>query len=236
MLVCARCFTLLDTVDTLQVQIKLKKSEISNLYENSSLGKDKNIDNSFITTSDSNQNVSLSSEFESVLVKSEDQFTSSFSKPNQTYHSPVSDDFHRIEITSETTASEKSYLLVKSSDNKVESKEKTIDLVEPPKKKDKGLLTSTDLMCQICDKTFDKRRYLMDHLRRVHNSAVHQCKGCKVRYKYKEELINHQINCELHIQIRDSVKETVPQNQKLFTKRKKNNQCPQCDSYFLTQA
>ena len=70
MLVCARCFTLLDTVDTLQVQIKLKKSEISNLYENSTLDKDKNIDTSFITTSDSNQNVSLSSEYESELVKS----------------------------------------------------------------------------------------------------------------------------------------------------------------------
>lgn len=72
---------------------------------------------------------------------------------------------------------------VKSSDDisieinkNIQSKLHNIELIEPPKKKDKGLLTSTDLKCQICNKTFEKRRYLMDHLRRVHNSAIHQVK------------------------------------------------------------
>ena len=53
-------------------------------------------------------------------------------------------------------------------------KSQQVEVAEPPKKKDKGLLTSTDLKCQICKKTFEKRRYLMDHLRRVHNSAIHK--------------------------------------------------------------
>ena len=76
----------------------------------------------------------------------------------------------------------------------------------------------------------------MDHLRRVHNSAIHQCQGCKTRYKYKEELLNHQRTCEEHNQIKESIEQTVHQSQKLFTKRKKNNQCQECGSYFLTQA
>ena len=56
----------------------------------------------------------------------------------------------------------------------VVAKSQQVEVAEPPKKKDKGLLTSTDLKCQICKKTFEKRRYLMDPLRRVHNSAIHK--------------------------------------------------------------
>merc|ERR1711884_611584 len=94
---CSRCFNLLDTIDTLQVQLKLKKSEVLNLFANCNT----------------------------------------------------------------KTASEKTA--------KSGARVSVIEVVEPPKKKDKGLLTSEDLKCQVCDKTFEKRRYLMDHLRRVHN-------------------------------------------------------------------
>ena len=119
---CTRCFNLLDTIDTLQVQLKLKKSEVLNLSANcrNDIGNTAKIE-------------------------------------------------HKVLVT---------------------------EVTEPPKKKDKGLLTSEDLKCQVCDKSFEKRRYLMDHLRRVHNSAVHQCKGCSVRFKLKEELISHQHQCE----------------------------------------
>ena len=36
---CSRCFNLLDTIDTLQVQLKLKKSEVVNLYGNTNSNK-----------------------------------------------------------------------------------------------------------------------------------------------------------------------------------------------------
>ena len=109
--ICSRCYNLLDSISSLQVQLKLKRSEVSNLYENYKAKRLKQTDN------------------------------------------PV--------------------------DKLTKKKDDSLSLLvsEPPKKKDKGLLTSEDLKCQVCTKTFEKRRYLMDHLRRVHNSAVYQCRG-----------------------------------------------------------
>ena len=170
---CTRCFNLLDTIDTLQVQLKLKKSEVLNLSANCR--------NDIVNTA----------EIE-----------------------------HKVLVT---------------------------EVTEPPKKKDKGLLTSEDLKCQVCDKSFEKRRYLMDHLRRVHNSAVHQCKGCSVRFKLKEELSSHQQQCEsfLSTKTQPAVSGGISvtsgprggeEEEKVLTKRKKNNKCKECDRYFLTQA
>ena len=129
---CTRCFSLLDTIDTLQVQLKLKKSEVVNLYGN-------------------------------------------------TGSSP----------TIKTNQNPKPALVERAEKKEIQVTVNVIEVAEPPKKKDKGLLTSADLKCQVCQKTFEKRRYLMDHLRRVHNSAVHQCKGCSSRFKLKEDLTYH---------------------------------------------
>ena len=184
---CTRCFKLLDTIDTLQVQLKLKKSEVVNLYGNTNSNKN-------------NQNP----------------------KP------------------AETESAEKKAIQVTVN---------VIEVAEPPKKKDKGLLTSADLKCQVCEKTFEKRRYLMDHLRRVHNSAVHQCKACSSRFKLKEDLTTHQSECPAFLKSRKQQQQqaTAPtseaggclevgEGEKVLTKRKKNNKCGQCERYFLTQA
>ena len=171
---CSRCFNLLDTIDSLEVQLKLKKSEILNLSVNC---QDKSYPEKVVKTD--LQSVSL------------------------------------------------------------------IEVSEPPKKKDKGLLTSEDLKCQVCQKTFEKRRYLMDHLRRVHNIAVHQCKGCMSRFKLKEDLISHQSQCESSLALVEKQpavegvsgpSQLVGEEEKVLTKRKKNNKCKECDRYFLTQA
>ena len=223
MLLCQTCWQLLDMLDTLQVQVKLKKSEITVLYENSNIGKGKSNTSNYITN------------------------------PKQTDSKPSKEDFvphlfpqsgmNTTDMKTETnppTTIDTSCLSLQAPEEGAENHAtQDIELVEPPKKRDKGLLTSTDLKCQVCGKTFEKRRYLMDHLRRVHNSAIHQCQGCKVRYKYKDELVTHQRSCDAHKdkEIKEKLKETVePQNNKLFTKRKKNNKCAQCDGYFLTQA
>ena len=178
--ICRRCFNLLDSIDTLQVQLKFKNSEVVTLYENS-----------------------------------------------------------RKSALDERTQSQSQ----RSEDTEVKKKIEVIEVAEPPKKKDKGLLTSDDLKCQICNKTFEKRRYLMDHLRRVHQSAVFLCTGCESRFKMKEDLIKHQKTCTISKHENDSsqsglrIETTESSGKETFklTKRKKNNQCHQCDSYFLTQ-
>ena len=132
----------------------------------------------------------------------------------------------------------------KNTENKTDKAFSTGDTVvvaEPPKKKEKGLLTSEDLKCQVCCKTFEKRRYLMDHLRRVHNSLVYQCKNCHLRFKLKEELNSHQDNCSKENHPETMVIATKSpavddENNKVLTKRKRNNQCKLCGGYFLTQA
>ena len=181
--VCSRCFNLLDSIDTLQVQLRFKNSEVVTLFETSkTLKKDIN--------------------------------------------------------------KQKDKLRKEEKENKVKTETEVIlDVSEPPKKKDKGLLTSDDLKCQVCQKTFDKRRYLMDHLRRVHKSSIYKCNGCNSRFKLKEELNSHHEKCLIS---ENNSKEsaapeppTVPtdeENGKVLTKRKKNNRCHQCNGYFLTQA
>ena len=182
--VCTRCFNLLDSIDTLQVQLRFKNSEVVTLFETSKANRD--------TINKVKEDLKLE---EKVKVKRD------------------ADVLH-------------------------------LDVIEPPKKKDKGLLTSDDLKCQVCLKTFDKRRYLMDHLRRVHKSSVYKCNDCHIRFKLKDELNSHLQNCsksqktskvseEKHIK---SVLTDNEQNVKILTKRKKNNRCHQCNGYFLTQA
>ena len=177
---CTRCFTLLDKIDTLQVQLKLKKSEVVNLYGNTN--------------------------------------------SNKNNRNPKPPEKREIQVTVNV-----------------------IEVAEPPKKKDKGLLTSADLKCQVCEKTFEKRRYLMDHLRRVHNSAVHQCKGCNSRFKLKEDLTTHQSQCQTFLATKKQQEQEaaalasdaagrLEAGEKVLTKRKKNNKCGQCERYFLTQA
>ena len=120
--VCSRCSHLLDSINSLQIQLKLKRSEISNLYENYKAQQVKRTDGKLQLESD------------------------------------------RVNVNKLTIVSKK------------EDDSLSLLVSEPPKKKEKGLLTSEDLKCQVCSKTFEKRRYLMDHLRRVHNSAIYQCK------------------------------------------------------------
>ena len=171
--ICARCYNLLDSINSLQVQLKLKRSEVSNLYEN-------------------------------------------FKAKKQT----------DIPVQPKLTKKKEDSL--------------SLLVVEPPKKKDKGLLTSEDLKCQVCSKTFEKRRYLMDHLRRVHNSSVYQCRGCLKRFRLREDLTQHQVLCnqqQLSTKM-DSQSSLliVPEAQNILTKRKKNNKCQICEAYFLTKA
>ena len=185
--ICSRCYNLLDTIDTLQVQLKFKRTEVVNLYENSKAQRFKQENNN------------------------------SMQDGNHCQQKPPT-------VVTGKKADPTSILVS-----------------EPPKKKDKGLLTSDDLKCQVCSKTFDKRRYLMDHLRRVHNSAIYQCKGCLLRFRLKEELSQHQEGCDHQHQ--PSVTSDAPssvlivrENQNILTKRKKNNKCQLCDAHFLTKA
>ena len=197
--ICRRCFNLLDTLDTLAVQIKLKQSEIINLYEN--------------------RNIEVGLE----LVANSDQVVAV-----DTYCAEPSPDV-------ESHASLNSILSVEK-----RSVGTTPDEVQqPPKLKERGgFLSADDLKCQLCLKVFDKRRYLMDHLRRVHHSAIHRCKACREKFKLKEDLLNHQNVCQTFMSSKQIVPETSidVQNKKLFTKRKKNNQCTLCEQYFLTQS
>ena len=86
-----------------------------------------------------------------------------------------------------------------------------------------------------------------------------QCAGCETRFKYREEMVSHQAQCQQVSQLRfDSLlssgfirkpfwsyhfvrsveKEDVPEdllNKKHLPRRRKTNQCIQCDRYFLTQ-
>ena len=181
--VCSDCFCLLDTIDSLKVQLKLKTSEVINLFENFC---------------------------------------------NKAKEKPKS----KIEHNQNFGENKRK--------NKNEAVGDSIDVAEPPKKKDKGLLTSDDLKCQICQKTFEKRRYLMDHLRRVHNSSVYKCNKCNSKFKLKEDLNSHEISCtEAEHSSNENVPITqadIPQISKVLTKRKKNNMCNQCEGFFLTQA
>ena len=182
--ICSRCYNLLDSINSLQVQLKLKRTEVSNLYEN----------------------------YKAKRLKQTD--TNLHQECNQ-----------ENKLTPATKNKDDSLSLLIS---------------EPPKKKDKGLLTSEDLKCQVCRKTFEKRRYLMDHLRRVHNSAVYQCKGCLTRFRLREDLTQHQVLCnQQQLGTRPDPQSSlliVPETQNTLTKRKKNNKCQICEAYFLTKA
>ena len=163
---------MLDIIDKLEVQLKLKKGEVENLYFNS--GKPFQDAMCMSLTKDINEKAKMPPELPS------------------SNSSVVSRDFVNQLPNLETNQNEAPTF----------ETEQTVEVDEPPKKKDKGLLTSTDLKCQVCSKTFEKRRYLMDHLRRVHNSAVHQCAGCNTRFKYKEEAVTHQNMCQPFTQLR----------------------------------
>lgn len=181
--ICSRCYNLLDSINSLQVQLKLKRLEVSNIYENYKAKKLKQTD------------------------------TNLHQERNQ--------------VNNLTPA--------------IKNKDDSLSLLvsEPPKKKDKGLLTSEDLKCQVCRKTFEKRRYLMDHLRRVHNSAVYQCNGCLTRFRLRETLTQHQVLCNQQLGTKPDPQSSlliVPETQNILTKRKKNNKCQICEAYFLTKA
>lgn len=172
---CRQCYQVLDIIDKLEVQLKLKKGEVQNLYFNS--GKPFQDAMCMSLTKDIDEKAKIPPELPS------------------SKSSVVSRDFVNQLPNLETNQNEALTVEI------VEAVE-TVEVDEPPKKKDKGLLTSTDLKCQVCSKTFEKRRYLMDHLRRVHNSAVHQCAGCNIRFKYKEEAVTHQNMCQPFTQLR----------------------------------
>ena len=169
---CRQCYQLLDIIDKLEVQLKLKKGEVQNLYFNS--GKPFQDAMCMSSTKDINEKAKISSELQSL----------------------------NSSLVSREFVSHLSNLETNQNNAPTIEAEKTVEVDEPPKKKDKGLLTSTDLKCQVCSKTFEKRRYLMDHLRRVHNSAVHQCAGCNSRFKYKEDAVTHQDTCQPFMQLR----------------------------------
>jgi len=98
------------------------------------------------------------------------------------------------------------------------------------------LLTSDDLTCQLCHKPFEKRRYLMDHLRRTHKTPIYNCKGCDEKFASRSLLLRHIHKCAQFKQkqlIEDSEKEEAS---KVLTKRKKNNKCTMCSKWFLTKA
>ena len=220
-MLCKTCWNLLDIVDTLQVQLKFKKSEIKTLYQNSTPG---TIENDLSNSKPEDSEGKFSSPAHLEISQNVES-------------SSTAVDIIDIIAKPVTEISENLTLLTKvgSEDTLKTPVQENIDIIVPPKKRDKGILTSKDLMCQICEKHFEKRRYLMDHLRRVHKSAVYHCDGCKDRYMFKEELLNHQLNCDLYKALKSPDKQPTAQNKKLFTKRKKNNQCQQCDQYFLTQ-
>ena len=186
--ICSRCFNLLDSINSLQVQLKLKRLEVSTLYENYKAQRLK----------ENNSNI-------------------------------IQQESNLIQLNKLTVAT-------KAKDDSLSI---PLLVTEPPKKKDKGLLTSEDLKCQVCRKTFEKRRYLMDHLRRVHNSAIYQCKGCLQRFRLREDLNQHQTLCNQQLSTKldpPSSLLIVPENQNILTKRKKNNKCQICEAYFLTKA
>ena len=154
--VCAQCFQLLDLIDKLELQLKLKKGEVQNLYFSSGKPFHEALCMAPTTVEtakvpDAGQDHGLDNlQMESFINQS--SFTGT--PPESEI---VSEKMPEVELLKE--------------------KSPQVEVAEPPKKKDKGLLTSTDLKCQICNKTFEKRRYLMDHLRRVHNSAIHKVRG-----------------------------------------------------------
>ena len=148
---CSPCYQLLDLVDTLELKLKLKKGEVNNLYFSSrkSFREAQARDKSLLTPQQT-ENVDISMEPSQYLS------TILFQEPEL-----------KVNINSNSD----------NLDPHMDPRDcQNLDLVEPPKKKERGLLTSTDLKCQVCTRTFEKRRYLMDHLRRVHNSAIHQVK------------------------------------------------------------
>jgi hypothetical protein len=144
---------LIDTIDTLELKLKLKKGEVHNLYYNSGKPFQEALRGN---EEDSSKHQSPSDpDMETHLFISQMPYIQQAEQP--------------LDVPSELE-------VARNSEDK-NARIQGIELEEPPKKKDKGLLTSTDLKCQICNKTFEKRRYLMDHLRRVHNSAVHKVAG-----------------------------------------------------------
>jgi len=219
--VCTQCFQLLDIIDKIELQLKLKKGEVQNLYFSS--GKPFQEALCLAPTPVQSTKVPDSAQGHEL----ENLHMESFIDQSHFAENPPEGEI----VTEKTQEAE----LFKESLQKSQQ----VEVAEPPKKKDKGLLTSTDLKCQICKKTFEKRRYLMDHLRRVHNSAIHKCAGCETRFKYREEMVTHQAQCQPVTQIRSIERENVPEDlpqKKPLPRRRKNNQCIQCDRYFLTQA
>ena len=81
---------------------------------------------------------------------------------------------------------------------------------------------------------FNKRRYLMDHLRRTHKTPVYGCEGCSEKFASRGVLLKHIHKCERY----KERKKRVGQEElgHVLTKRKKNNQCHVCQKWFLTQA
>ena len=148
--VCTQCFQLLDIIDKIELQLKLKKGEVQNLYFSSGKPFQEAICMA-PTPVETTKDTSL-----------ENLHMESFI--NQSHFSETPPEG---EIVAEKTEEGELF-------KEPLQKSQQVEVAEPPKKKDKGLLTSTDLKCQICKKTFEKRRYLMDHLRRVHNSAIHK--------------------------------------------------------------
>merc|ERR1712223_1571353 len=222
--VCGQCFQLLDIIDKLEVQLKLKKGEVQNLYYSSG----KPFQEALCLPPPTVEKAQETSEDHGLGNLQMENF---ISPSNFTESLPEGD----------AVTSDKAQIpgMLKA-ESPVVVKPQQVEVAEPPKKKDKGLLTSTDLKCQICNKTFEKRRYLMDHLRRVHNSAIHKCPGCDTRFKYREEMVSHQAQCQQLSQIRPAEKEDVsddvPPKNPIMPRKRRSNQCLQCDRYFLTQA
>ena len=154
--VCAQCFQLLDIIDKIELQLKLKKGEVQNLYFSS--GKPFQEALCLAPTPIESTKVPDPAQGHGM----ENLHMESFIDQSHFAENPPEGEI----VTEKTQEAE----LFKESLQKSQQ----VEVAEPPKKKDKGLLTSTDLKCQICKKTFEKRRYLMDHLRRVHNSAIHK--------------------------------------------------------------
>ena len=156
--VCGQCFQLLDIIDKLEVQLKLKKGEVQNLYYSSG----KPFQEALCLPPPTIEKAQETSEDHGLRNLQMENFInpSNFTESLPEGAAVASDKAQIPEIF--------------KAESPVVVKSQQVEVAEPPKKKDKGLLTSTDLKCQICNKTFEKRRYLMDHLRRVHNSAIHK--------------------------------------------------------------
>ncbi len=45
--------------------------------------------------------------------------------------------------------------------------------------------------CPVCGRSFSQRRYLQDHLRRVHDAALHRCSGCRRAFRRRLHLERH---------------------------------------------